>query len=208
MLVTAEDRNGKLIPPEFFEQALVNSERAFEVDQWRLKKSLRWMAANSDEIDSYSAVIVPLSHASVRRDDLANLIITELMDTAVPPGRIFFEITDRDAIANVTETAEFVRTLKEFGCRFVLDEFGSGQGNYDYVQELSVDFVTIDSGFIKDAAQDTKDFAMAKSINELIHFMGKKTIGKQDPSTSVVNILREIGVDFVYDKSVTHRIEV
>jgi EAL domain-containing protein (putative c-di-GMP-specific phosphodiesterase class I) len=208
MLVTAEDRNGKLVPPEFFEQALVNSERAFEVDQWRLKKSFRWIAANSDEVDNYSAVIVPLSHASVRRDDLANLIITELMDTAVPPGRIFFEIADRDAIANVTETAEFVRTLKEFGCRFVLDEFGSGQGNYDYVQELSVDFVTIDSGFIKDAAQNTKDFAMAKSINELIHFMGKKTIGKQDPSTSVVKVLREIGVDFVYDKSATHRIEV
>ncbi|MFT4560992.1 MAG: diguanylate cyclase (GGDEF)-like protein [Gammaproteobacteria bacterium] len=207
-LVTAEDRNGKLVPPEFFEQALVNSERAFEVDQWRLKKSFRWMADNTDEVDNYSAVIVPLSHASVRRDDLANLIITELMETAVPPGKIFFEITDRDAIANVTETAELVRTLKEFGCRFILDEFGSGQGNYDYVKELAVDFVTIDSGFIKDAAQNAKDYAMAKSINELVHFMGKKTIGKQDPSTSVVDILREIGVDFVYDKSATHRIEV
>jgi diguanylate cyclase (GGDEF)-like protein len=201
-LVTAEDRNGKLVPPEFFEQALVNSERAFEVDQWRLKKSFRWMAANSEELDNYSAVIIPLSHASVRRDDLANLIITELMETAVPPGRIFFEITDRDAIANVAETAELVRTLKEFGCRFILDEFGSGQGNYDYVKDLSVDFVTIDSGFIKDAAQNPKDFAMAKSINELVHFMGKKTIGKQ------VDVLREIGVDFVYDKSATHRIEV
>ena len=128
------------------------------------------------------------------------------METAVPPGKIFFEIADKDVIANVTETAELVRTLKEFGCRFILDEFGSGQGNYDYVKELAIDFVTIETGFIAEAKQNPKDFAMAKSINELIHFMGKKTIGKQDAGNDVVDVLREIGVDFLYDQSKTSRI--
>jgi diguanylate cyclase (GGDEF)-like protein len=208
VVLTAEDRNGKLIPPDFFEQALVNSDRAFEVDQWRLKKSFRWMANNSDDLDNYAAVIIPLANAAVKRDDLANLIITELMETAVPPGKVFFEITDKDAVANVAETAELVRTLKEFGCRFILDEFGSGQGNYDYVNELAVDFVTIDSRFIGEAAQNQNDFAMAKSINELVHFMGKKTIGKPAANTDVCDVLRDIGVDFVYDKCVTNRVEL
>ena len=179
MVVTAEDRNGKLVPPGFFAQALGNSDRAFEIDKWTLKNTLSWMAASSDDIDSLAAVIIPLSHEAVKRDDLANVIINELMETAVPPGKIFFEISDKDAIANVTEIAELVRTLKEFGCRFILDEFGSGQGNYDYVKELAVDFVTIQSTYITEAMQNQKDFAMAKSINELVHFMGKQTIGKQ-----------------------------
>ena len=174
-------------------------------DQWILKSTLGWMAENSVDLDNYAAVIVPLSHEAMKSDELSNLIINELMETAVPPGKVFFEIADKDALANVTETAELVRTLKEFGCRFILDEFGSGQGNYDYVKELAVDFVTIQSGYIAEALQDPKDFAMAKSINELVHFMGKQTIGKQDPNRDVLEVLREIGVDFVYDKSKTNR---
>lgn len=206
IVVTAEDRNGKLVPPGFFKQALANSERAFEIDEWTLKKTFSWMAEHSDDVDSFAAVIIPLSHEAMKRDDLSNVIINLLMETAVPPGKIFFEIADKDAIANVTETAELVRTLKEFGCRFILDEFGSGQGNYEYVKELAVDFVTIETGFIAEAKQNPKDFAMAKSINELIHFMGKKTIGKQDPGNDVVDVLREIGVDYLYDQSKTSRI--
>lgn len=206
IVVTAEDRNGKLVPPTFFKQALANSERAFEIDEWTLKSTFRWMADHADDVDAYAAVIIPLSHEAVKRDDLSNVIINLLMETAVPPGKIFFEIADKDAIANVTETAELVRTLKEFGCRFILDEFGSGQQNYDYVKELAVDFVTIQTGYISEAKENPKDFAMAKSINELIHFMGKKTIGKQDPGNDVVEVLREIGVDFIYDQSKTSRI--
>ncbi len=206
MVVTAEDRNGKLVPPGFFAQALANSDRAFEIDQWILSNTFKWMAANSDDMDNFAAVIIPLSHQAVKRDDLSNIIINELMETAVPPGKIFFEISDKDAITNVTEIAELVRTLKEFGCRFILDEFGSGQGNYDYVKDLAVDFVTIQSAYVTEARQNQKDFAMAKSINELVHFMGKKTIGKQDSGSDVVEVLREIGVDFVYDQSKTNRI--
>tara|TARA_R110002096_G_scaffold3280_9_gene16304 strand:+ start:328 stop:4218 length:3891 start_codon:yes stop_codon:yes gene_type:complete len=206
IVVTAEDRNGKLVPPGFFKQALANSDRAFEIDEWTLKKTFSWMAEHPDDVDSFAAVIIPLSHEAMKRDDLSNIIINLLMETAVPPGKIFFEIADKDAIANVTETAELVRTLKEFGCRFILDEFGSGQGNYEYVKELAVDFVTIETGFIAEAKQNPKDFAMAKSINELIHFMGKKTIGKQDSGSDVVDVLREIGVDFIYDLSKTSRI--
>jgi diguanylate cyclase (GGDEF)-like protein len=206
VVVSAEDRNGKLVPPGFFKQALANSDRAFEIDEWTLKKTFSWMAEHSDDVDSFAAVIIPLSHEAMKRDDLSNVIINLLMETAVPPGKIFFEIADKDVIANVTETAELVRTLKEFGCRFILDEFGSGQGNYDYVKELAIDFVTIETGFIAEAKQNPKDFAMAKSINELIHFMGKKTIGKQDAGNDVVDVLREIGVDFLYDQSKTSRI--
>ena len=81
----------------------------------------------------------------------------------------------------------------------MLDEFGSGHDNYDYVKELDVDFVTVKTGFIGDAQKNPKDFAMAKSINELVHFMGKKTIAKQEPGLELADTMREIGIDFLYD---------
>ena len=159
------------------------------------------MVDNEDEIEKYAVVIVPLSPASMKNEDLPHLIMTEFMETPVPPGKICFEIPDRSVVENVIEAGELIRTLKEFGCRFVLDEFGSGHDNYDYVKELDVDFVTVQTDFVTDAAKDPKDFAMAKSINELVHFMGKKTVAKQAPGMDLQETMREIGIDFLYDLS-------
>lgn len=100
-----------------------------------------------------------------------------------------------------------MNTLKEFGCRFVLDEFGSGHENYDYVKELDVDYVTVKSAFVTDARQSPKDFAMAKSINELVHFMGKKTIAKQEKGLDLAGTMREIGIDFLYDLAERSQLE-
>ena len=199
--VAALDRASKPIPAQLFMPALGRSKSAGEVDLWAFKQTLSWMIDNEDEIEKYAVVIVPLSPASMKNEDLPHLIMTEFMETPVPPGKICFEIPDRSVVENVIEAGELIRTLKEFGCRFVLDEFGSGHDNYDYVKELDVDFVTVQTDFVTDAAKDPKDFAMAKSINELVHFMGKKTVAKQAPGMDLRETMREIGIDFLYDLS-------
>ncbi|MGR8947456.1 MAG: DUF1631 family protein, partial [Gammaproteobacteria bacterium] len=84
VVVSAEDRNGRIIPPSLFEQAIEKSDRAFDVDQWVIKNSLAWMRNDEKVLDAYSAVIIPLSKAAVDRDDLADIVVSELMETAVP----------------------------------------------------------------------------------------------------------------------------
>ena len=137
----------------------------------------------------------------MRNEDLAGLLMTEFMQSPVPPGRICFGLADHDVVEHVAGVAELIGTLREFGCRFVLDEFGSGHANYDYIKDIDIDFVTIRSGFVADAGKSPKDFAMAKSINELVHFMGKKTIAKQVPGADLAATMREIGIDFLHDQS-------
>ncbi|MEM7465314.1 MAG: DUF1631 family protein [Pseudomonadota bacterium] len=206
VVVSAEDRNSKIIPPSLFEQAMEKSDRAFDVDQNVLKTALIWMRDDEKVLENYAAVVIPLSAAAVRRDDLADIVVAELMETAVPPGKIVFEVKDRDVASNLTEVSDMMRTLTEFGCRFILDEFGSGQDNYDYLKELPADFVTIQSNFIREASSDQKDFAMAKSINELAHFMGKRTLAKQERGADIQEILGELGVDFIFDRTRSSRI--
>ena len=173
--IGARDRSDRPIPTQVFTSALARSKVAAEVDMWAFKQTLFWMVEHEDEVDKYAIVVIPLSSASMKDEELPHKIMSEFMETPVPPGKICFEIPDRDVVENVVEAGELINTLKEFGCRFVLDEFGSGHDNYDYVKELDVDFVTVKTGFVGDAQKNPKDFAMAKSINELVHFMGKKT---------------------------------
>ncbi|MEE2984407.1 MAG: DUF1631 family protein [Pseudomonadota bacterium] len=197
--IGARDRSDKLIPTQSFMPALARCDIAAEIDMWAFKQTLAWMVDHEDEVEKYALIVIPLSSASMKNEDLPNQIMSEFMETPVPPGKICFEIPDRDVVDNVVEAGDLISSMKEFGCRFVLDEFGSGHDNYDYIKELDVDFVTVKTGFVADAQKSPKDFAMAKSINELVHFMGKKTIAKQQAGLELAETMREIGIDFLYD---------
>ena len=199
VVVSARDRADKSIPVHLFAPALARASVAADIDLWSFRQTLAWMLANEDALERYAVVIVSLSSASMKNENLPQQIMSGFMEVPVPPGKICFEILDRDVVANLVEAGDLISTLKEFGCRFVLDEFGSGHDNYDYIKRLEVDYVTIKSSFVVDAQKNPKDFAMAKSINELVHFMGKKTMAKQERGLDLAATMREIGVDFLYD---------
>jgi len=201
LAVSAYDRNGKAMPSSMFGPALLRCPQAAKIDMWAFKQTLAWILEHEEQSDVYPLFVVPLSSASLKDENLANLIMSEFMETPVPPGRICFSLPDHDVVENVIEVGELIAILKDFGCRFVLDEFGSGHQNYDYIKSIDIDFVTVRTGFISDARKSPQDFAMAKSINELVHFVGKKTIAKQARGLDLADMMREIGIDFLHDQT-------
>jgi EAL domain-containing protein (putative c-di-GMP-specific phosphodiesterase class I) len=89
---------------------------------------------------------------------------------------------------------EFMQKMKVIGVQFSLDDFGTGLSSYSYLRNLPVDYLKIDGVFVKDIKTNPSDYAVVKSINEIGHFMGKKTIAEY---VEILEILREVGVDFV-----------
>jgi EAL domain-containing protein (putative c-di-GMP-specific phosphodiesterase class I) len=162
---------------------------------------MRWMQAATTDSERFATVVLPLSGGSLVREGLASVILELLMETAVPPARLCFSLIDRDAVAHLAETAELVNTLREFGCRFMLDEFGGGQGDYAHVRELAVDYVCLQRAVIDEARRNPKDYAMAKSVNELAHFMGKLTLARQTASDPLDQWAKELGIDLILDQT-------
>jgi EAL domain-containing protein (putative c-di-GMP-specific phosphodiesterase class I) len=90
----------------------------------------------------------------------------------------------------------FINTLKEYGCRFALDDFGTGEASFAYLKTLPIDFVKIDGSIVRDIVDSPKDLALVKSINEIGHFLGKKTIAEFVENDDILTRLRQMGVDF------------
>ena len=86
--------------------------------------------------------------------------------------------------------------LKEQGCSFALDDFGSGLSSFAYLKSLPVDYIKIDGAFIRDLLIDPVDFEMVTAINRLGHVMEKQTIAEFVENHETLHMLNEIGIDY------------
>ncbi|WP_372875880.1 DUF1631 family protein [Pseudomonas sp.] len=172
-------------------------DRMTKVDRWVLKRVFTELAQHPNFWTHASGVSINLSGSSLNDDKLLQFIETLFEDYPVPPERIRFEITETAAVANLTKTADLVRYLQRLGCTFAIDDFGTGFSSYEYLKRLPVDFVKIDGSFVREIERSPSDLAMVKSINEIAHLLGRKTIAEYVETVGIRECLAELGVDYV-----------
>ena len=171
--------------------------RMTKVDRWVLKRVFAELAQHPQVWTRCSGMSINLSGSSLNDDKLLEFIETLFEDYAVPPEKICFELTETAAVANLTKTADLVRYLQRFGCTFSIDDFGTGFSSYEYLKQLPVDYVKIDGSFVKEIERSPSDLAMVKSINEIAHVLGRKTIAEYVETVAIRERLAELEVDYV-----------
>lgn len=196
ILIAIEDENGEFIPPSSFMQAAERYNRMHAVDRWVIRNTLAWMHEHPEKMPGIGGFSINLSGQSLNDEKLTSYILQQVLDSEVAREKVAFEVTETAAIANLADAVDFIREMQAIGCKFSLDDFGSGLSSYSYLKNLPVDFVKIDGAFIRDMHRNTSDYMMVRSINEMAHFMGKRTIAEYVENDEILAKLREIGVDF------------
>jgi diguanylate cyclase (GGDEF)-like protein/PAS domain S-box-containing protein len=149
---------------------------------------------------------INLSGASLNDDKFLEFVEDALQRTAVPGAALCFEITETVAIANFARVSEVMARLKQFGCRFALDDFGSGMSSFSYLKHLPVDSLKIDGTLVRNIVVDAADRAMVDAINRVGHALGLRTVAEFVEAAPTLDALRAIGVDFAQGDAI-HRPE-
>jgi EAL domain-containing protein (putative c-di-GMP-specific phosphodiesterase class I) len=89
-----------------------------------------------------------------------------------------------------------MRDLKKLGCKFALDDFGSGLSSFGYLKTMPVDILKIDGRFIRRILEDSADHAMVEALHTVAHKMGLQTVAEFAESIAIVDELRRIGIDY------------
>ncbi|UTW03225.1 EAL domain-containing protein [Amphritea atlantica] len=196
VLIRLLSESGDLVAPGAFLPAAERYNIASQIDRWVIRNTLQWMAKNIDHLDHIDSLAINLSGQSLGDDALLGYIIRSIEQGVVPARMIKFEITETAAIANLKDAQIFIRSLKSLGCRFALDDFGSGLSSFAYLKNLPVDLLKIDGIFVRDIITDPIDEAMVRSINEVGHIMGMETIAEFVETDEIMERLRQLGVDY------------
>jgi EAL domain-containing protein (putative c-di-GMP-specific phosphodiesterase class I) len=197
ILLTILDGNDEPMPPLDFIIAAETTHRMGEIDRWVIRNAFKFIANNILRLDHLGAFTINISGNSLAEDDFMEFVLEQFNETRLPTSKICLEITEKAAFGNLDNVIEFIEKMQVIGVQFSLDDFGRDLSSYSYLRSLPVDYLKIDGSFVKDIKTNPSDYAVVKSINEIGHFMGKTTIAEFVEDDEVVEILREIGVDFV-----------
>lgn len=113
------------------------------------------------------------------------------------PSKVVFEILESDKIGNYDDIKLFIHNVKELGCKIALDDFGSGYSNFSHVLELNVDYLKIDASLVKNITTDENSRKITQTIITFASNIGLKTIAEYVENEEALNILDEMGIDFI-----------
>ncbi|WP_232848964.1 EAL domain-containing protein [Amphritea pacifica] len=208
VLIRLQSESGDLVAPGAFLPAAERYNIAPQIDRWVIHNTLQWMAKNIEQLVHIDSLAINLSGQSLGDDALLGYIIRSIEQGAVPAQMIKFEITETAAIANLKDAQIFIRSLKSLGCRFALDDFGSGLSSFAYLKNLPVDLLKIDGMFVRDIISDPVDEAMVRSINEVGHIMGMETIAEFVETDEIMERLRQLGVDYAQGYAISRPVPI
>jgi diguanylate cyclase (GGDEF)-like protein/PAS domain S-box-containing protein len=195
LLLRLRTEDGQLLPPSAFLYVAERFGTILAIDAWVVRQAVALIAAHARAGRSLT-LNVNISAKSIGNPQLIAIIDRALADSGIDPACLVFELTETAAIGNIDHAKTFTTELRNRGCRFALDDFGSGFGSFYYLKHLPFDYFKIDGDFIRGFGANPTDQLVVEAIVGIARGMGKKTVAEFVTDQAMTDRLRRSGIDY------------
>jgi diguanylate cyclase (GGDEF)-like protein len=193
-LTRLRSNDGALYMPDTFIPPAERFHLISRLDRWVIREVCQFLAHNPSLLGSVESISINLSAVTIRKPGLFEYIQAQFEEFSVDPSRFCFEITETENIVNIPATRELMLNVKALGCRFALDDFGSGYASFNYLKELPFDSVKIDGVFIRDLSTSKPNQSMVRSVVDIAEKMDIEVIAEFVETAEDLNMLADYGV--------------
>lgn len=203
LLLRLINKQGDIVLPSEFIPAAERYGVMSTIDRWVIDQVFE---KNQQFINGVGDVqlSINLSANSLNDETFLEYLQNLLNECDTNGERICFEITETAVIRNLSRAVFFINEMKKSGCRFALDDFGSGLSSFSYLRQLPVDYLKIDGSFVKDIAHDRFNYSIVRAINEISHNVGIRTVAEGAESKSDIENLIDLNVDYAQGFAIGH----
>lgn len=187
---------GETVAADRFIETIEKYGLARELDRTILENSLRAASGLREQTGVPMRLFINLSAQEIQGRGILGHAEELCHRLQLPPESIVFEITERDAISDMTHMRSFLVNLRRKGFAFALDDFGSGYNSFHYLRELHFDYVKIDGAFVRHMLNSRIDRALVGSLSRLCRDLGIRTVAEFVESEDLLNLLREMDIDY------------
>jgi diguanylate cyclase (GGDEF)-like protein/PAS domain S-box-containing protein len=200
VLLRARDETGQLVLPGKFLPSAERYQLMLQIDKWVIRNVFQMLSQASSfragmPIDL--AFSINLSAQSLNDEGFLNNVLDQFEETGIDPRLIMFEITESAVISHLPGAVHVIRMLRTLGCKFSLDDFGSGLSSFGYLNNLPVDFIKINGRFVRDITENAVNRTIVMAIADIAEVMGLKTIAEFVETGDILEETRKCGIDFV-----------
>ena len=182
LLIRMRGDDGELVAPAAFLDTAERFNLVQGLDRWMAQQAIRLVASHK-RAGRNLVLEVNLSGKTLADQDFATAIGREMVRAGIEPSNLIFEVTETAAVADIEQARRFAESLTQMGCRFALDDFGSGFASFYYLKHLPISILKIDGEFVKDLPRTPNDQLIVKALVEVAQGMGMKTLGDTSRTT-------------------------
>lgn len=198
ILLRMKGENGEVISPIKFLPTAERYYMAMDIDRWVLRQVFSTINMQNSRLALLEGdCAINLSGQSLGQEKFLEYVLALFEEYKVDGRLICFEITETAVISNISQARIFMTKMRNKGCRFSLDDFGSGLSSFSYLKNLDVDYLKIDGSFVRNILTDEDDYNMVSMINTLGHSLGLKTIAEFVETQELIEVLEDMGVDYI-----------
>lgn len=195
VLVRMLNEDNELVGPDDFISAAERYQLMQELDRWVVSRTLRNLSETGlTHASDRLRLAINLSGQSLGDEKFLDFVREQLTASSVAPEMLCFEITETVAVANMQRAQAFMHALKRMGCRFSLDDFGTGLSSFAYLKLFPVDTLKIDGSFIRDLATNKVSQSVVAAISEVARVMELDTVAEFVQDEDSLELLRDLGI--------------
>jgi EAL domain-containing protein (putative c-di-GMP-specific phosphodiesterase class I) len=167
-----------------------------QIDRWVLQSTLEWIDSHPTHRDRLGFATINISGASLNDARFVDDAFAMIADHPLAMSKLCFEITESVALSDLDSTRRFVDRVRAYGSKLALDDFGAGYTSFNYLKEIPADFIKIDGSFVKDINRNPANYAITRTIVDLTHELGMRSIAEWAETPDTISSLIELRVDY------------
>jgi diguanylate cyclase (GGDEF)-like protein/PAS domain S-box-containing protein/excisionase family DNA binding protein len=192
ILVRMREDNGQVVLPSHFIEYAESLGMVQEIDMRVVERVIEHLQSEQHR-HAPMRYFVNLSRVSISDPQWVRRFHALLNASHVDHSQLVFEITETAAMCDVDATQQFIREVKQLGCRFALDDFGAGFSSFYYLKRFDVDYLKIDGGFVRDLATDEANRIFVRALCDVAQGLNKQVVAEWVESRETLQVLSRMG---------------